>query len=211
MRVSIPDPVLNLGDVMKKLVVSLAAMVVASAAQAAPVQWTVGSGGNGHYYEFISAGVTQGTALTAAAAASYLGNQGYLATVTSQGEQDFLHGLSTTNAWIGAEYSNGAWRWATGPEAGQSFFGTANPDINYSFWNSGEPNGNSGEPAVTMNWNSGTGQWNDWSPGNGASYFVEYGGFANGVPEPAAWAMLVGGFGLLGAASRRRKSATVFA
>lgn len=31
------------------------------------------------------------------------------------------------------------------------------------------------------------------------------------VPEPAAWAMMVGGFGLLGAVSRRRRSATVYA
>lgn len=193
---------------MKKSIASLAALAAASAVQAAPVQWTVGSGGNGHYYEFVSANVNQATALTAAAATSYLGKQGYLVTVTSQGEQDFLHGLSTTNAWIGAEYSNNAWRWATGPEAGQSFFGTASPDINYSFWNSSEPNGNAGEPAVTMNWNAGTGQWNDWNPGNAASYFIE---FSGGVPEPAAWAMMVGGFGLLGAMSRRRRSATVYA
>jgi hypothetical protein len=40
----------------------------------------------------------------------------------------------------------------------------------------------------------------------------EFFGFAGGVPEPAAWTMMLGGFGLLGAASRRRSSsATVFA
>lgn len=31
------------------------------------------------------------------------------------------------------------------------------------------------------------------------------------VPEPAQWALMVGGFGLLGAAARRRRSKTVFA
>ena len=32
------------------------------------------------------------------------------------------------------------------------------------------------------------------------------------VPEPAAWALMIGGFGLVGAASRRRaKVATTFA
>jgi hypothetical protein len=33
--------------------------------------------------------------------------------------------------------------------------------------------------------------------------------FAPGVPEPATWAMMIGGFGLIGAASRRRRAATV--
>lgn len=32
-----------------------------------------------------------------------------------------------------------------------------------------------------------------------------------GVPEPAEWALLIGGFGVIGAASRRRRSNTVFA
>ena len=32
-----------------------------------------------------------------------------------------------------------------------------------------------------------------------------------GVPEPASWAMMVGGFGLLGATMRRRKTAVTFA
>jgi hypothetical protein len=155
--------------------------------------------------------VTQAQAFANASALSFLGRQGYLATITSQGEQDFLHGLSTTNAWIGAVYANGAWRWGSGPEANKSFFGVATPDINYSYWNSGEPNGNAGEPGATINWNSGTGQWNDWSPANGAAYFVEYGGLSNGVPEPAGWAMMLGGFGLLGAACRRRRSAVVLA
>jgi len=30
---------------------------------------------------------------------------------------------------------------------------------------------------------------------------------ANAVPEPASWAMLIMGFGLVGAAARRRKAA----
>jgi hypothetical protein len=33
----------------------------------------------------------------------------------------------------------------------------------------------------------------------------------SGVPEPASWAMMVGGFGLIGAAMRRRKVAVSFA
>jgi hypothetical protein len=33
-------------------------------------------------------------------------------------------------------------------------------------------------------------------------------GIPSGVPEPASWAMLIGGFGLTGAAMRRRKAMT---
>jgi hypothetical protein len=40
-------------------------------------------------------------------------------------------------------------------------------------------------------------------------YFIEKGG--NGVPEPATWAMLVAGFGLVGAAARRRRNIAVTA
>ncbi|MBN8832151.1 MAG: PEP-CTERM sorting domain-containing protein [Sphingomonadales bacterium] len=34
---------------------------------------------------------------------------------------------------------------------------------------------------------------------------------ANAVPEPATWAMMIGGFGLAGAAMRRRKTSVSFA
>jgi hypothetical protein len=36
-------------------------------------------------------------------------------------------------------------------------------------------------------------------------------GDPNAVPEPASWAMLMAGFGLIGATMRRRKSANVVA
>jgi hypothetical protein len=36
-----------------------------------------------------------------------------------------------------------------------------------------------------------------------------YATFAPGVPEPATWAMMIGGFGFVGAASRRRRATTV--
>lgn len=34
---------------------------------------------------------------------------------------------------------------------------------------------------------------------------------SNGVPEPAAWALMIAGFGLVGAAQRRRREATIAA
>lgn len=41
-------------------------------------------------------------------------------------------------------------------------------------------------------------------------YITRIGG-VNGVPEPSSWAMLIAGFGLVGAASRRRRGATTVA
>ena len=40
-------------------------------------------------------------------------------------------------------------------------------------------------------------------------YAFEIDTIAGGVPEPATWAMMIGGFGLIGFASRRRKTARV--
>lgn len=44
--------------------------------------------------------------------------------------------------------------------------------------------------------------------GSASEIFFENGNFA-AVPEPATWAMMIGGFGLIGAASRRRGRASV--
>ena len=42
--------------------------------------------------------------------------------------------------------------------------------------------------------------------GSGGSEVPNPGGFTPGVPEPAAWAMMVSGFGLVGVAMRRTRS-----
>ena len=47
-----------------------------------------------------------------------------------------------------------------------------------------------------------------WGPN---VFFGSAGGFTGGVPEPASWAMMLGGFGLVGSAMRRRKTAVTFA
>jgi hypothetical protein len=46
-----------------------------------------------------------------------------------------------------------------------------------------------------------------FNTGNAALFEVDVGGGGGGVPEPATWSMLVAGFGLMGAALRRRRSA----
>ena len=181
----------------------LAVAGIGSAQAATPIQWTVASGGNGHYYNFVAGTFSQPSAFAAAAASTFLGQQGYLATITSQGEQDFLHGISSSTAWIGGVYNATAsqWEWASGPENGQA--------LSYFYWNGGEPNGLAGEPAIVANWNSGTGQWNDWGPNNNAGYYVEFASGTGAVPEPATWGMLIAGFCAIGAALRRRNRSAV--
>src|SRR4051794_33309333 len=77
-------------------------------AQADPVQWSTGVGGNGHYYQFVqSPGITWQSAKLAAAALTYQGLTGHLVTVTGAQENAFLVGQFGTlaadgdNPWIG--------------------------------------------------------------------------------------------------------------
>jgi uncharacterized repeat protein (TIGR01451 family) len=73
----------------------------------------------GHYYQYIaSSQISWENARTAAAGLSYCGRQGYLATVTSQAENDFIRSKLGGNAWMGASDSGNEsyWCWVTGPE-----------------------------------------------------------------------------------------------
>lgn len=122
----------------------------------------------GHFYEsrkFPGANESWDWAARDAASRSFFGMQGYLATITSEHENDFITGIVTANAWIGAvdmaeDLSRVAggelpvWMWMTGPETGQVFWrgtersqggwagsGLGNVEAGmYENWNSGEPN-----------------------------------------------------------------------
>ncbi|MBS0504766.1 MAG: PEPxxWA-CTERM sorting domain-containing protein [Proteobacteria bacterium] len=187
---------------MKKLSLAVATALSALSIQAnaAPVQWA----GNGHYYEFISAGTSFDGALAAAAASSFNGQQGYLATVTSADEQAFIYGSVTTAAtWFSGSdrETEGTWKWLAGPEAGTVFWQTG-VTLTYANWSGGEPNDAGNEDVLWGNWNGSA--WNDINSAQ-LGYVIEYGGLANGgVPEPATWALMIAGFGMAGAAMRRR-------
>lgn len=57
---------------------------------------------NGHYYETVSgSSITWENALKAASQRTYLGMQGYLVTLTSQQENDYVKSMIGTNCWIG--------------------------------------------------------------------------------------------------------------
>ena len=105
----------------------------------------------GHYYQFVPADeayparteyVTNqfSFAQTASSESSYRGLKGYLATITSAQEHDFVINLvGSTNAYIGGSDRDNAgdWRWISGPEEGSRISDA------YSNWYPGEPSNNS--------------------------------------------------------------------
>lgn len=179
---------------------TLMAFAVAAAltgpAFAAPIQWTSGSGGNDHWYEFVAAGATWSGARSAALSMSYQGQQGYLATVTSAPELNFLLSLydPTQNfAWLGGSDAavEGQWRWIDGPEAGQL--------LSYTNWNGGEPNNFGDEDYLHINALA-NGTWNDLQGDRTLGYLVEY----SQVPVPGSLALMVPALLALGLTRRRR-------
>lgn len=150
----------------------------------------------GHFYENIGqVGISWTDAKVAAEAREYYGLKGYLATIKSQKENDFIWSKVQGFGWIGAsdEEKEGDWKWVTGPPAEQTLFwrGTYNGGgpINkeFSFWSSGEPNNAGPEHYAHINQNPDKApkSWNDLqNEGDGPNstyynpqgYIVEYGG-----------------------------------
>lgn len=173
-------------------------------ASAAPVQWTIASGGNDHWYELVMSGQsTFGNALAAATTHSHAGLTGYLATITSAGEQRFLDGaLMATGyvtAWLGGSdaASEGNWEWVSEPGGPVAF--------TYTNWAPGEPNNCCGGEHGLLGW-WGANQWNDIYDGYAPyGYVVEYGTTrAPTVPLPASGLLLLAGAGAFGLLRRKR-------
>ena len=183
--------------------------LLAPAAQAAPVQWTVASGGNGHWYELVEVSTDWASARADALSRTWLGLGGYLATITSATENRFasVTVAGGVTAYLGGSDAavEGEWRWIDGPEAGQLFWsGDANGTGGYASWNAGEPNQAGDEDAVHTNYANNTGGWNDINVGGGYFYLVEYSQAAT-VPEPGSAALVLGALMAAGAAARRRR------
>ena len=82
-------------------------------------------GPNGHYFRFVNGTVGLVRRRSRRSDVRRRRDRGYLATITSQAEQDFVYTLigTTNSVWLGGQDSavEGVWRWAIGPEAGTQF------------------------------------------------------------------------------------------
>ncbi len=154
----------------------------------------------GHYYEYVSYHSTWASARTNAASKELDGMQGYLATITSEEENNFLKEKTQADAWVGASDSavEGEWRWVTGPEgteaagAGRLFYqgngltgsvvGSEYNKWNGPIWGGSEPN-NAGDEDYAQMYSTNNGTWNDL-PGTYSlnGYLLEFGGMT-GDPE----------------------------
>ncbi len=176
---------------------------------------------NGHYYEFVNdSGITWNDAKTAAEAKTLYGLNGYLATVTSQAENDYITPKLGGDGWMGASdaATEGTWKWVTGPEAGTHFFnGMANADTDgpedngydssynssidgqFNNFANGEPNNWGRDEDVAHfystgdGWSRNAGEWNDYAADNSDidGYIVEYGGTDFGTLTAANLTIIV--------------------
>jgi hypothetical protein len=138
----------------------------------------------GHYYEFVSGPLSWDNAKPAAESRSHAGLDGYLATVSSSGENDFISSKLSGEGWMGASDApsyngEGNWYWVTGPENGTQFWqgDWTGSVVNgcYNNWHSGEPNDCAPSEDYAHFLVEGT--WNDLPDGiHGNGYVVEYGG-----------------------------------
>ena len=153
-----------------------------------------------HFYRYIrKLDISWTEARDSAARMEYYGLKGYLATITSAIENDFIWTKTDGVGWIGASDAEmeGDWKWVTGPEAGTLFWrGNASGyrvNGQYSNWSSGEPNNAGPEHYAHINQNPSkeAKSWNDLeNAGDGPQsqyyrpkgFIVEFGGMS-GDPE----------------------------
>lgn len=147
----------------------------------------------GHFYKFFpSAGIQWSVANVDAQNTQLLGMNGYLATITTASENQFILDRVSGTAWLGAsdDLAEGTWRWVTGPEGLEDGGQGRRLDAGFVNWDValGEPNdccgSQTGEEnyAHMMDWSNPVGLWNDLPDVGGGGqyaptgYIVEFGG-----------------------------------
>lgn len=191
-----------------------------------PAQWTSAQGGDDHWYELVLPDSSQSTyswtqARQAADSMTYNGLQGYLATVTSQAENDFLGANFAShlfdngplNIGVGPTNSTYAWIGLFAPTPTSDFQWVTGEPVSYTNWAPSEPN-SFGTPfwqfthywtrdfgnGPTWTWNNEQNQGFELSQQNNdrTGFIVEFGGGQDisAVPEPSTGLFV--GLGLLG-------------
>lgn len=197
--------------------IAIVLLLAAAQVHAAPVLF------EGHYYELVQSLVPWNVAREDALSRTHDGMPGYLANVTSETENTFLHSLLPEPAhggggWLGGTDATleGNWIWADGPEAGQVFWsggpkplGTA---LMYENWNLGEPNNGPDVIADYLLLSDAGSKWNDLAIDDDfhpEGYFVEYSP-ASTIPEPPLSLLLVIGIAGLGYVASSRSQKNIF-
>ena len=174
----------NTGSVVGNVQLSVAATVN-------PVGYFY-NGVNGHFYRPISTTATYTNARTLASQQTFKGQQGYLVTITSASEDQFIfNNVPQSNIWFALtdEVTEAQWKIDAGPEAG-TLIKTANGQLNgniqgqYNNWAGGEPNNSGNEDYAVTKWGGGS-QWNDLPNHFSCAYVVEFGTWTN--PDDATF------------------------
>ncbi|MAG93474.1 MAG: hypothetical protein CMJ48_06970, partial [Planctomycetaceae bacterium] len=121
-------------------------LFVTSSAFAAPIL----NPANGHWYDTVDFARLNEFSWTQSKTLAE-GDNGYLLTVTSAGEETFVESFVGYGAWWAGgsdAASEGSWKWMTGPDVGDSF--------SYTKWFGGEPNNSGNEDYLSWN-NNGSG------------------------------------------------------
>lgn len=183
----------NMKVVMKELILAIiSTLAFSQAVGAIPIL----NPNNGHYYKVVESGtIWWPEANEQSNNSSYSGLSGYLATLTTFEENDWVSAiLNPGSKWIGAfqdvndpNYSepDGGWKWVTGEAWG------------FTSWLYGEPNNSGGDEAHLESFFQH--RWNDRSS-SPDGYIVEY------EPAPGPTTMFLLGSGLIVFAGFRKKS-----
>ena len=143
---------------------------------------------NGHFYKLVNnpPSTDWTDAKIKSSQSNYFGLQGYLVTITSPQEDNFISSFFTENVWIGASDSvvEGEWRWVTGCEGmedggqGRLFWlgNAAGSSVggNYSNWYAGNPSNTANEDVANKLYPFGY-TWNDANWATPYAYVIEYG------------------------------------
>ena len=168
----------NTGSVKGNVVLSVAATVN-------PTGYFY-NGVNGHFYRPIATGATYTNARAASLLTTFKGQTGYLVTITSSDEDNFIfNNVPQTSIWFALtdEASEARWTIDAGPEKG-TLIKINNGQLNgnfpnqYNNWAPGEPNDSGNEDYAVTKWGGGN-QWNDLPNNFNNPYVIEYGTWTN--------------------------------